>query len=289
MPYSLNPHLPRVRMQAVLLVRQGWSIRKVARYLGFHHTAVMRWVRKASADGRAVIPTQSSRPHTHPRALHRRTVAAIIRQRTKHKRCAEVVQEELRLRGVRVSLSSVKRTLDREGLLKKRSPWKRYHPHVERPLAAHAGDLVQLDTVHVVPLIGERFYLYTLIDVASRWAYAKVSIRINTHASVRFVREAQSRAPFQFQMIQSDHGSEFSTWFTEHVNTNHRHSRVRQCNDNAHVERFNRTIQDECLRRLPEQPGAYEKAVRQYLPYYNKERLHLGLNLKTPLQVVRRY
>ena len=59
------------------------------------------------------------------------------------------VHQYLRNEGVRVSLSSVQRTLNRQGLLKKRSPWKRYHAPVFRPYIEKAGDLVQLDTIYV--------------------------------------------------------------------------------------------------------------------------------------------
>jgi transposase InsO family protein len=218
-------------------------------------------------------------------------VEAIIVQREKRGRCAEIVHRELRSQGIEVSLSSVKRTLKRQGLIKKRSPWKRWHFTASRPLAKNPGDLVQIDTIHVI--VGQqRFYVYTLIDIASRWAYAKVFLRINTHNSLKFIKEAQRKAGFSFKMIQSDHGSEFSAWFTEHLGklgVSHRHSRVRKANDNGHVERFNRTLQEECLNRLIKSPIIYQQAINEYLPYYNSERLHLGINFKTPLEVVLSY
>jgi transposase InsO family protein len=279
-------------MQAVLLVRQGRSIRKVARHTGFSHGAIINWLKKAPDDGRRNIPTESSRPKNHPRALKRDIVEAIIEQRKKHRRCAEVIYEELAQRGIAVSLSSVKRTLKRCRLLRERSPWKRWHISDPRPLAQNPGDLVQLDTLHIISQRGERFYVYTIIDVCSRWAYAKVVSRINTHQSLRFVKEAQMHAGFSFRMLQTDHGSEFSTWFTEQIGVRgiaHRHSRVRQANDNAHVERFNRTIQEECLDEIRQLPLDFAKAIRVFIPYYNNERLHLGLKLKTPDQVVRSY
>jgi transposase len=110
----------------------------------------MRWVRKAKQIGLHPIPTKSSRPHHHPKQLNDNLVWKIFHQRIKSKRCAEVVHQELLNQGIVVSLSSVKRTLDRAGLLKKRSPWKRYHPHQERPLALQPGDLVEIDTIHLM-------------------------------------------------------------------------------------------------------------------------------------------
>lgn len=286
MPYTTNPHLPRVRGEAVALVRRGWSMRAAARHLGYQPSTVMRWVRKGMQSSRNTIPTESSRPHGHPHALPDVIVAAIVEERLRRGRCSEVVHHVLAARGVAVSLSSVKRVLKRRGLLRERSPESRKHVYVERPFAASPGDLVQMDTIHIVPLRGTRFYVYTLLDVFSRWAFAWVSARINAHRSLRFLRRAQEEASFAFQMLQSDHGSEFSTYFTEHAGFSHRHSRVRQPNDNAHLERFNRTLQEEALRGIAATPQAYRRAVHLYLPYYNEERPHLSLNFLAPSQVL---
>lgn len=288
MSYSLNPRLPRLRMEVVNHVRSGWSIRRAARHYGFEPSTVSRWVRKAPADPESVIPTRVSLPETRPTALAPDVIRAIVQLRGKHQRCAEVVHAELLQRGFEASLSSVKRTLVRQGLYRERSPWKRLHRSLPRPLAASAGELVQLDTIHIHPLVAERFYVYTLLDVFSRWAYAEVVPRISTRRSVTFVRHATAEAPFDVHMLQSDHGPEFSQHFTERILVPHRHSRVRTPNDNAHLERFNRTIQEECFRGLREDPRTYRAALGDYLRYYNGKRLHLGLELQTPLQVLRR-
>lgn len=92
-------------------------------------------------------------------------------------------------------------------------------------------------------------------------------------------------------MIQTDNGSEFSTWFTHGLLTkkvNHRHSRVRQANDNAHIERFNRTIQEECLDRTFNTLENFRKEIPKYLKYYNTERIHMGIDYQTPQEVLQR-
>jgi transposase InsO family protein len=273
-------------MQAVLLVRRGWSIRKTARHLGYHHTAVMRWMKRAPEDGRRVIPTRSSRPRHSPGSISKEAVAAIISKRRELGRCSEVVHASL---DISASLSTVKRTLRRYGMLKRRSKWARYRLNIPRPFAEKPGDLVQMDTVHIQRRDGSRIYVFTLLDVVSRWGYAKVQRRINAHSSIRFLKEAQERAPFLFRHLQSDHGPEFGRFFHDWVGYHgrlHRYSRVRRPNDNAHVERFNRTLREECLNRalIKEYPATLER----YVDFYNAGRLHLGLNLKTPLQVVLR-
>jgi transposase InsO family protein len=289
MAYSTNPKLPRVRREAAALVSKGWSARKVGRYLGFHHTAVMRWVKESEKIGYYPIPTKSSRPKHHPKQLQKEVVQAIVHTRLERNRCAEVVHKQLSNDGVAVSLSSVKRTLDRHHLIKKRSPWKRWHHSVRRPEALQPGALVQIDTIHRMVSEKERIYVFTLLDVHSRWAYAKVYSSNRAGNTLLFVKEAQKKAPFLFQHLQTDHGPEFGKWFVHQVKIRHRHSRVRRPNDNAHVERFNRTIQEECLDKLPTDVRVINRALPKYLSYYNIERLHLGINLKTPDQVVRSY
>lgn len=288
MPYTKNPYLPKLRMQTVMLVRNGWSIRAAARHVGVEPSTVSRWVAKAPEDGRCNIPTLSSRPKHNPNALDPKVIKMIVDLRQKHHRCSEVIHQELLNQGVTVCLNSVKRTLDRHNLIKKNSPWKKLHLSIPRPTIEKPGDLLQIDTIHLGPTYEPRFYIYTLVNVFSRWAHALVSLRISTHQSLRFVRSAQKIFPEKFQMLQSDHGSEFSKYFSQNINIDHRHSRIRKPNDNAYIERFNRTIQEECFIKLPFEPKVYQKAISKYLNYYNSQRLHLGIHLKTPLEMLRR-
>ena len=292
MKYITNYKLPKLRMEAVRLVKyQGWSTRQVSRHVGYNQSTIVRWCKKDLTGGWKLIPTESSRPLKSPLALSSRIVSAIIKKRVGRRRCGQVIHQELKREGILVSLSSVQRTLDRCGLLKKRSPWKRPHDATPRPEVKYSGALLQVDTIHLLGPDGVRIYIYTMIDLYSRWAYAEVVSRISAQTSIEFVLRAQELASFRFEVIQTDHGSEFSTWFTNalrRADAIHRHSRVRQSNDNAHIERFNRTIQEECLDRIPHNIPAYRKALNEYLPYYNTERLHMGINYQTPSEVMRR-
>ena len=281
--------MPRVRMEAVRLVKyRGWSTREVARYTGFNQSAIVKWCKKDPTGGWRRIPTESSRPNHHPRQLKENIVEKIVAIRRKTKRTSEVVHQELLNQGVRVSLNSVRRTIDRHGLMNKRSPWKRYHPHVDRPQPETPGILVQLDTIHRMIDEKKRLYVFVLLDVYSRWVYAKAYERMNGAASVQFVSEAQHHAPFRFDILQSDHGSEFGNWFVSQIKKKHRYTRIGKPNDNAHIERFNRTLQEECLDEVPNDVAAINCQLKKYLRYYNYKRLHMGISLKTPMQLVAR-
>lgn len=286
MSYTINKNMPRIRREAVRLVKRGWSARKVGRYLGFHHTAIMEWVRKAKVLGDHPIPTKSSKPHSHPKQLKEEVIDKIIEKRLKYNRCAEAVHQELKNDGIETSLSSVKRTLERRYLIKKRSKWKRYHPHVDRPYPLKSGDLVQIDTIHRMVDEKKRLYVFVLIDVYSRWVYAKAYEKMSGKHTIRFVNEAQKNASFKFDMLQSDHGPEFSKWFTSRIEKSHRYTRIGKPNDNAHIERVNRTIQEECLDKLPNNVFKINCELKKYLQYYNYKRVHGGINYLTPMQVV---
>jgi len=281
--------MPRIRREATRLFARGWSARKVGRYLGYHHTAVMKWVARSRIIGDHPIPTRSSKPKHHPKELSEDIIKKIITKRLEHNRYAEAVHQELKNDGIIISLSSVKRTLERRYLIKKKSPWKQYHPHQDRPYPLKPGDLVEVDTIHRMISEKKRLYVFTLIDVYSRWTYARAYQKMNSATAVKFIQEAQRCAPFKFDMLQSDHGPEFSSYFVSRIKKNHRYTRIGKPNDNSHIERFNRTIQEECLDKLPNEVKKINCALKKYMRYYNYERVHGGINYLTPMQVVPRY
>lgn len=292
MAYTTNPHLPKIRMEAVRLVKyRGWSTRQVSRHLGYHQSTITRWCHKPMATGWVPIQTRSSRPKTSPKALDRKIVSEIINERIGRRRCAEHVHVALKKKNINVSLSSVKRTLDRCHLTKKRSVWKRPHDNTKRPIAVYPGALLQCDTVHIIAPDGFKIYIYTLIDLYSRWAYAEVVSKIGANQSFEFIKRAQKISSFKFEMIQTDNGSEFSTWCTHgwlRLGIKHRHGRVRKSNDQAHIERFNRTIQEECLDYTVNSLKNFQKEIPKYLNYYNNERTHMGINYLTPHEMMQR-
>jgi len=292
MAYTINPHIPKVRWQAVKMLREGKSSREVARYFGYNQSTIVRWEKKARMLHAGPIPTESSRPKSSPLALPEEVVKKIIEKRLERNRCGQVVYQSLLKSGVQVSLSSVQRTLDRCHLTKKRSSWKRPHDFTLRPEVAFPGAFLEIDTIHLRSPLGHLIYVHTLIDVHSRFAYAEIIEKIGVEASIRFLKKARGKASFPFVMVQSDNGSEFSIGFThalKRCGIQHRHSRVRRSNDQAHVERFNRTVQEECLDYVSHGLKTLKKALKTYLPYYNEERLHMGIDYQTPSQVMQRY
>jgi len=294
MSYITSPYAPRARREAITLVRkQGYTAAKAAKMVGVYPSTIGRWLKKADdlrLHGNAFIPTLSAATITHPNILPIEIVTAIVDEREQTGRCAQVIHHQLTERGIMVSLSSVKRTLQRQGLTRNISKWKRYRPVVLRPPATQPGSLVQTDTIHFMRSDGSRFYVFTLIDVFSRAAYAEYSTTCTQLASYRFVLRAQDYLGITIVILQADNGPEFGLWFHDQLQAKDiplRHSRVRQPNDNAYVERFNRTIQEECLSTHP-QEATVQARLTPYLNYYNNERPHLGINCQTPGELLPR-
>lgn len=286
MAYTTNEKVGKVRIAAIRMVSSGKSTREVARYFGYNQSTVVRWYqRRHEAWHRKELPTRSSRPHTSPNRTPRAIEGVIIAKRKELKRCAEVVYQSLLRDGHTMSLSTVKRVLNRYGMLKKRSLWKKTRKYPIRPDIAAQGDLVEFDTIHLVDKYNKRTYVYTAIDVYSRYGFAMCSKKASCAATLRFLKQCKIYFPFEIKCIQTDNGPEFGKWFTDHCKTIHRHNHPRSPNENGHLERFNRTIQEEmpkhglCL--------SMKKDIPLYLKHYNEKRLHMGINFKTPQEMLK--
>ena len=321
MAYSTNPNLPRARAIALRLhISEGIPLVVAARKCGIHRTTLWRWKRKwevlnthaqRTNDNRPtrcpgatfrqtgmrwVIPTLSARPRHSPNAIVTAIVTRVLQLRQQLKRCAEVIWHYVAVReGLVVSLSSVRRILRRAHCFDgaRRPRVRRDNPR--RPHVTQPGELVQTDTIHHVdPYSGKRLYYYTVIDLYTRLTHVVVARRILPGLAASAVLAAQDAFGFRIQMVQADNGPEYSRYVEQQLNAAGiatRHSRIHRPNDNAHIERFNRTMQEECI-------GSYWRRsvplVRQretlnaYLDYYNTKRVHLGLQMRTPREMLQR-
>lgn len=320
MAYSINPNLPKARAFALkLLIVEQLPLSVVANKCGVHRSTIWRWKHKWDAlneyiqrdnpnrPSRAAgisklarckwnIATEASRPHTSPMAISASIIARVLEVRSLLKRCAEVVWYHLvHIDRIVVSLSSVRRILKRhhcfDGARKQRvRPDNPRRPHVTKP-----GELIETDTIHYIcPYTNRRRYAYTVIDVYTRMAYVEVRGHIRPGTAAGVVIHARNEFGFGFAMVQADNGLEFSRYFEQTLAEQAiptRHTRLGRPNDNAHIERFNRTIQEECLgsRITYKASNKYLQAkVNQYLEFYNFKRVHLGLQMRTPAEMLQR-
>ena len=320
MSYCTIKTMPQTRGKAMqMLIIEQQSAKVVADRFGVHRTTIWRWYKKWQSQNQHIvlhnavrqknaptskfrweackwsIPTQPAIP-LHPHCLSEDLVQLVLDVRDQLRRCAEVVWHYINcILGISISLSSVCRILKRHSRYTKCRKKRQKYKGLRRPDVRQAGDLVEIDTIHLYnPLSGKRRYIYTVIDVYSRMAYAKAYDELRPGLAVKTILEAEQYMGVRFTMVQSDNGSEFSSYFEErlsHHGISIRHTRLGRPNDNAHIERFNRTLQEECT-------GSYfvrsvslvnlNSQIGKYLDYYNHERIHLGISYRTPAEMLQR-
>ncbi len=242
------------------------------------------------------IPSLSAAPK-HPHTLSEDLIQLVLDIRDQLKRCAEVVWYHINsVLCIKISLSSVRRILKRYSRMKKPKYHKnRRYKGIPRPRVLAPGDLVEIDTIHLFnPISKQKRYIYTIIDLYTRMAYARVYKELKPIKSLTTVLEAEQYFGFRFKTVQSDNGLEFSRYFETRLESKGikiRHTRLGRPNDNAHIERFNRTIQEECTGNYYLESESLKKMdnkILSYIDYYNYRRVHLSISYRTPAEMLHR-
>ena len=153
----------------------------------------------------------------------------------------------------------------------------------------YAGHLVALDTIERF-VHGCRRYIITFEDIHTRFAFAWGTTSHASLAATEFFEYCRMVFPHPFVFVLTDNGSEFMKHFSEKLNELHLihyHTYPRTPKMNAHCERFNRTIQEEFVDYHAGallDPSSFNQKLIPWLVWYNTERPHWGLGLKSPMQ-----
>jgi transposase InsO family protein len=149
---------------------------------------------------------------------------------------------------------------------------------------------LEIDTI-VRHVDGTKRYILTAIDIKRRFAYAHTYTNHGSNSARDFLKQLIRYAPFAITEIQTDNGSEFAHHFHEAclvLNITHYHTYPRSPKMNAHVERFNRTVQEEFIvyhrALLRDSLDATNEALADWLLWYNQERPHEALGFLSPLE-----
>ncbi len=159
---------------------------------------------------------------------------------------------------------------------------KDYQPH--KP-----GDLVQMDTVSIFAN-GLKRYLFTALDVTTRLAFAYAYKADSSSNGQDFLRKFVKITPFATSRIQTDNGSEFAQHFDRYCKENdltHFFNYPRHPQSNAHLERFNRTVQEQFVDWHIEdlvELDTFNRNLMDYLIWYNTEKPHRGIGNLPPLK-----
>lgn len=158
--------------------------------------------------------------------------------------------------------------------------------------ATYPGHLVALDTIER-PIYGSRRYVITFEDIHTRFSFAWATTSHASLAAKEFFDYCRKVFPFPFTFayVLTDNGSEFKKHFDaelRRLHLTHYHTYPKTPKMNAHLERFNRTIQDEFVDYHTGElldPNIFNRKLMDYLVWYNIERVHYAFQNKlSPVQ-----
>jgi len=158
----------------------------------------------------------------------------------------------------------------------------------------YPGHLVALDTIERI-VNGNRRYIITFEDIYTRFSFAWSTKSHASKAAKEFFALCLKVFPlsFNFLYILTDNGSEFKKHFSDRLkelHLVHYHTYPRTPKMNAHIERFNRTIQEEFIDYhsfLLMDPDSFNRKLIDYLIFYNTKRVHKAFQNKlSPVQFI---
>ena len=321
MSYCTGKHIEKSRGKAMkMLIIEKKPVGVVADRFGVNRSTIWRWYQKWQLQNRDKIlinhyrpsrkpgtqfrwdsvcwgiPSLSAAPRN-PHTLSDDLVQLVLDVRDQLKRCAEVIWYHInQVLYIKISLSSVRRILKRHGKMEKPKLHRnRRYKGIPRPKVLSPGDLVEIDTIHLFnPISKQKRYIYTVIDLYTRMAYARVYKELRPINSLNTVIEAEQYFGFKLKTVQSDNGLEFARYFETRLESRGikiRHTRLGRPNDNAHIERFNRTLQEECTGNYyleSESLKTMDDKILSYIDFYNYHRIHLSISYRTPAEMLHR-
>ncbi|MEK6919636.1 MAG: integrase core domain-containing protein [Thermoproteota archaeon] len=232
----------------------------------------------------------------------------VIALRTEHPRLGkEKLTSLLNAEGYAVSVSFTGRTL---GDLKQRG---RLPAPVRHSFQGRTGDFTLRTETHkkklrrpkgyrvleadtVVRFIdGVKRYILTGIDTERRTAFAAAYTNHGSASAADFLKKCGEVLPDCPTALQTDNGSEFALHFSrtaDDLSLTHFHTYPRSPKMNAHVERFNRTLDEEFLQGhralLRDDVAAFNDQLIDWLLWYNGERPHHALGQVSPFRAMMR-
>jgi len=156
----------------------------------------------------------------------------------------------------------------------------------------YPGHLIALDTIEKI-VNGCRRYVITFEDIYTRFSLSWATKSHASKAAEEFFKLCLKAFPYSFNFlwVLTDNGSEFKKHFAERLrelHLIHYHTYPKCPQMNTHIERFNRTIQEEFIdyfSYLLVNPDEFNRRLVDYLIFYNTERVHCAFKNKlSPVQ-----
>ena len=272
------------------LYQQGIPKSRIALRLGKHRETIHLWLKAVEQFGLMGFldsyeqAKKGQRKCRQVDALVKRCVWS-IRER-EYQCCGQKIQYFLeREHGIHLSVPKIYEILSEKYVI--RSKWQKNHQRGHIPTASAPREVVQMDSID----FGELF-AFTAIDICSREADVFMVPQLTAIYGAQFLqRSMKRRFDNHVHLLQTDGGPEFKAEFTRELPAycdRHRIARPYRKNEQSYIESFNRTVRKECLGwskyRLAELQECTEM-VEMFLKRYHYHRPHLGLEMRTPLNI----
>lgn len=151
------------------------------------------------------------------------------------------------------------------------------------------GDLIEIDTV-VRFHNGLKRYIITAVDTFSRTAFAYAYNRISSSNAKDFFKKLEEVMPFNIKAVQTDNGLEFHLYFKKYLEERkieHYFNYPGRPYKQGHIEKFNRTIQEEFIdwsgEKYFDNLDDFNNLLIDWLLWYNTDRPHWSLELVSPM------
>lgn len=282
--YSVDFRLAMMKQHA-----QGRSFTALSRETDVPRDVLRRWWQRYQAGGAPALPPRSRRPHHSPTRITAATEARILQLRD-----SELGPARIAL-AVRPSVSTVYRTLVRHGR-------NQLHPPVVRPVQRYEktrpGELVHVDLKYLPSLENRAEFEFAAVDDFTREAVVWIAAARTAFNATLFLERLVATLPYPIEAVMTDNDLVFTMRFAyyrqrrtrfeqacQSLGIHHRLLRPHAPESNGKVERFIKTIDDECLaRHHPTSCRARTTVVTHFVWYYNHKRPHLSLAGATPIQ-----
>ncbi len=154
--------------------------------------------------------------------------------------------------------------------------------------AKEKGDLIEIDTI-VKFVWGVKRYIITAVDVKTKYSFAYAYNNHGSASARNFFQKMEKVFPYEIKRIQTDNGSEFHKCFMDYLKKQdiiHYWNYKGQPTKNGHIEKYNRTIQEEFIDQNEiwlDNVDEFNKKLMNWLIWYNTKRYHWSLDLTSPV------
>jgi putative transposase len=289
-------------------IDHGKNARLTCRHFGIVPSVFYRWKNRFNPYNLATLeddkitrtPHKIRQPNTDPAIIRRIKEIREEYPRWGKKKIWKILDRE----GYNTTIVTVGRTLTRlreNGQLKepaiviarinkgKRRNQRRFYaiPKDWSYKPTNPGDLIQVDTVHVYPLPGNRRYQFTACDYITKRTARCAAKTITSRSAKKIIDILEERFPFKIKAIQIDGGSEFKKEFELECQKRGITLFVlppRSPKLNSMVERMQRTSREEIydIQAVSEDIDEHNRLLEHEDYVYNFIRPHDSLDLLTP-------